>query len=59
MKLKETKVNIGGLMRCCLETIEHLDPDYDFPDGFVLDCKYEEKGNKNIILVKGVWKWNS
>ena len=58
MKLTETKVNIGGLMRCCLETIETLDQDVDYPDKYVIDCKYEDVGNKNIILENGVWRWN-
>lgn len=59
MKLKEIKINIGGLMRCCLTTIEELPGDYDFEDGIVIDCKYEKKGNSNIKLENGVWKYNS
>ncbi len=58
MKLKDTKINIGGLMRCCLETIETLNPDYELKDGMIIDCKYEHPGNKQIILQNGVWRWN-
>ena len=58
MKLNETKVSIGGLMRCCLDTIDTLDTTVDYPDGHIIDCKHETKGNKNIILKDGIWQWN-
>lgn len=58
MKLKETRINIGGLMRCCLETIERIDPNIELEDKMVIDCMYEQPGNKNIILENGVWRWN-
>lgn len=58
MKLSDTKINQAGLMRCCLDTIETL-PDDDYPDGAVVGCKHESAGNAQIVLRRGVWRWNS
>lgn len=58
MFLKDTKINQGGLMRCCLATIDNLDQSVDYPDHTVIDCKYEKMENKNIVLIDGVWRWN-
>ena len=58
MKLKDTTINTGGMLRCCVATIDELNKDTDYPDGFVLDCHYEEYGNKSILLKDGVWQWN-
>ena len=61
MKLYETKIKPGGLMRCCIETIDTLTDtldDVDYPDGYVLDCKYEKSDNQTIILLDGYWQWN-
>jgi hypothetical protein len=58
--MKEYSVNIGGLMRCCLATLdEHMlyateDPEEDE----TLDCKYEEPGNKNMVFRDNAWQWN-
>jgi len=41
MKLKETKIHIGGLMRCCLETIESINPDIELENGFILENVWE------------------
>lgn len=57
MKLSDTKIHIGGLMRCCINTVYTLDPDGDYQDG-EYDCKYEEPGNAQILLKDGVWQWN-
>lgn len=58
MRLEHTFVNEGGLFRCCLQTIESLNPFADYKDGMVIDCQYEPSGNRRIILQDGVWKWN-
>ena len=58
MKLCETKINIGGMLRCCIATIQELDPEQEFENGLELDCKYEKSGNKSMVLDSGVWKWN-
>jgi len=44
-------------MRCCLATINET---YDVTEvGDMLDCKYENPGNKNLIVADdGVWEWN-
>ena len=59
MKLHETKIDTGGLFRCCIATLRELDPEIDYPDGHILDCKYEKEGNANLILSEGYWKWNN
>ena len=58
MKLSETRINTGGMLRCCIDTICTLDKDIDFKDESIIDCKYEETGNQSIILKNGVWRWN-
>ena len=60
MKLKETKVNQGGLMRCCLSTISQYVEDHleDDAENLTLDCKHEKPGNQQIKLVDGLWSWN-
>ena len=58
MKLYETKIHMGGMLRCCVATIQDLYPEQEFENGLELDCKYEKTGNKSIILIDGVWKWN-
>lgn len=61
MKYPDTKIAIGGLMRCCTATIAayveaHKDDDEVVDQ--ILDCTYEEPGNARIILEDGVWRWN-
>ena len=61
-KFADTRVNQGGLMRCCLATIA----DYaearagqEAPEGvLVIDCQHETPGNSRIVLEGGVWRWN-
>lgn len=58
----QTKVAQGGLMRCCLATIDeyvatHADQSPKF--GLILDCKYEKPGNAQVVLdTSGIWRWN-
>lgn len=59
MKLKETKVNQGGLMRCCLLSLsEHVNenPDREVVGNEVIDCNYCSNGS--MIHEEGVWRWN-
>lgn len=58
MKLDEMKVNIGGMLRCCFETIQNL-PDREYADGEVIDCIYEPGGNGAIIVKDGCFCWNT
>jgi hypothetical protein len=46
-------VRIGGLMRCCLETIR----EYDKPgvEGDIVNCKY---CSSSMRFRDGVWEWN-
>jgi len=57
MKLHEMRINYGGMFRCCIETVNQL-PDGEYNDGDVIDCKFEDPGNKAIIVKDGVFGWN-
>jgi hypothetical protein len=63
MKFADTRVNQGGLMRCCTGTIANhveLHARDDVPEGvLVIDCEYETPGNSRIVLEGGVWRWNN
>lgn len=51
------RVNHGGLMRCCIATLEQSTEPSQV--GTTLDCQYEPEGNKNMIVGEdGVWRWN-
>lgn len=58
----DTEISQGGLMRCCIASIhEYAAPRAaeTAPDTLVISCLYEtEKDGNNIILEKGVWRWN-
>lgn len=58
----DTRINPGGLMRCCFQTIhEYVDAHMGeaAPESLVISCRYEMyKESMNIILEKGEWRWN-
>jgi hypothetical protein len=59
--LPKYRVKTGGLLRCCLQSLDNqmLDPAKNPPkEGDVLDCEYEGKGNGNLIFRNGFWEWN-
>ena len=58
MKLTETKINMGGMLRCCIDTINTLDESIDYQNKIIIDCKHEKPGNQSIILLDGIWQWN-
>jgi len=62
MQIKDTRIDIGGLMRCCIATIDeyvHEHQDEEVPaEPLVLDCKYEPPGNAQVVLQDGRWRWN-
>jgi len=58
MKHKDTRINTGGMFRCCVDTLNTIDLDTEFEDGTVLDCKHEKEGNQALILENGIWRWN-
>lgn len=53
------KVFHGGLMRCCLATLnEAMHEAVDAPqEGEVLPCKYHPEDN-SMIFRDGAWRWN-
>lgn len=48
-------IRIGGLMRCCIESLERNAPD-DAPEGTAFRCLWcsDEAG---MIFRDGVWQW--
>lgn len=57
--MAEYKVFHGGLMRCCLATLdEHMQAAEEPPkEGDVLPCKYHPDDN-SMIFTDGAWRWN-
>lgn len=50
---RNLNLNHGGVMRCCVETLNTTDGPED--EGTVLPCKW----CKSSLIVKGgVWRWN-
>ncbi len=54
MKLFETTVNIGGLLRCMFTTLYKLSPDREVTDGETIKCDFCKQ---EIVLMHGVWYW--
>lgn len=54
----ERPVNIGGLFRCCLATLDGSTAPSVV--GTVLSCAYEAdpENQKMIVNAGGVWEWN-
>ncbi len=56
------RVRIGGLMRCCLETIDDLYPDGRTAiatEGQALQCKYApDNPEHRMIFRDGAWEWD-
>jgi hypothetical protein len=46
---------MGGLMRCCTQTLDELPPDGNYVERMVVPCKH---CSGSMILVDKVWKWN-
>lgn len=58
----EPTLIIGGLMRCCIATIDEIVSDYQAADqvpeeGQFFDCKYEKPGNRSIVYKDGSFAW--
>lgn len=55
------KIRIGGLMRCCIETVGDLYPDgpaQTAHQGQILQCKYaEDNPEHRMIFRDGAWEW--
>lgn len=61
MKLKETKINQGGLMRCCLGHInDYVEArlDEEATDRVIFCPYHADKNEEGIRLKDGVWEWN-
>ena len=57
----ETRVNIGGLMRCCTGTLDKIateTPDAEYANGAIIQCMYTGNPSHSMVLRKGVWHWN-
>ena len=54
--MSERAIYIGGLMRCCIQTIR----EYDGPEseGLAIPCKFHEDASKVIVIKNGAWQWN-
>lgn len=60
MKLADTRVNYGGLMRCCLASLSEYierEAEEEAVEGTIVSCVYGDHGT--MILDGGVWRWNS
>lgn len=55
MKLLETMLAPGGLMRCCTGTFGAQDFEREVTDGEVLPCDH---CSSSMILDNGTWRWN-
>jgi hypothetical protein len=61
MQQRDTTLSIGGLMRCCIQTLAAYISEHPFVEaveGQVLDCAHESAGNGRLVLRDGVWRWN-
>lgn len=53
MKMEETKINIGGLLRCCLQNFQEQDSK-EVNENDIITCKY---CGEDIILKGNIWEW--
>jgi hypothetical protein len=58
---KPDGLRIGGLMRCCTETVNDLYPDgpaAQAEEGQVLQCKYNpDNPGHRMLFREGAWEW--
>lgn len=55
----ETKIHVGGLLRCCIVTVEQFISDYGYKpaeQGAVVECPY---CHTSVRLDEGIWRWVS
>lgn len=58
---KVDHVRIGGLMRCCRESISDLYPEGPglvAREGQELQCKFSESKNHRMRFRDGAWEWD-
>jgi hypothetical protein len=59
MKFKNTRINHGGMMRCCDESLlKAKDLEDECREGETVQCLYSADLSHNWILAAGVWEWN-
>lgn len=52
---KQSEVRVGGLFRCCINTVDVLSPDEDY-EGNVKECLYCKE--PSLVFTNGAWEWN-
>lgn len=61
MKLDDTFITTGNVLRCCAETLLDLadsDPSADYGDGATVVCKFSGRNiSHKLILLHGTWRW--
>ena len=59
MKFKDTNINWGGMMRCCVESLSATkDLEAKCVEGEIVQCRYSKDPSHSWILRNGVWAWN-
>jgi hypothetical protein len=56
----EYRVRHGGLMRCCLASLQGAMAERTEPlqEGETIFCKYCDPNNGGMIFRNGAWEWN-
>jgi hypothetical protein len=54
MHLRNLPLRLGGVMRCCIETLDTTE--VEEKEGDVLPCKY---CRSRLIVRDGAWEWDS
>jgi hypothetical protein len=60
MKFRDTRINGGGMMRCCTESLmKAKDLDDECAPGEIVACLYgHDPSHPHWILLKGIWLSN-
>ena len=53
-KVKDYKIAMGGLMRCCVATLDER-CDEPVPEGGAIPCRW---CSSRVVLKDGVWQWD-
>lgn len=56
MKAKDTTIDIAGLMRCCLVSVQELDPESPVHEGQHVPCKWCPELNSGMVLIGSTWQ---
>jgi hypothetical protein len=61
MKRRDLKLSLGGLMRCCAQSVVdwvNADPDAEAIDGEVFPCKFEGPNPATMIVDRDTIRWH-